>query len=110
MREGGMVHTLHGFVVGSAGDVQMTQYLDIVEDLALAQRTLRSVREEPGAWATLARQLRIGRCMPILAWFEPFLCEPANSTDRSDGRRGVTEMKHRVGLASPASMLHEGAP
>lgn len=48
-RDGAVVHTLHGFVVGAAGYVQMTQYLDIVEDLELAQRILRSVREEPSA-------------------------------------------------------------
>lgn len=48
-RDGGVVYMLHGFVTGGAGYVQMTQYLDIVEDLELAQRILRSVREEPSA-------------------------------------------------------------
>lgn len=41
----GVVQALHGFVVRDGGYVQMTQYLDIVEDLELARRILRSVRE-----------------------------------------------------------------
>lgn len=43
----GMVHALYGYVVSDHGHVQIAQYLDIVEDLALARKILSSVCEAP---------------------------------------------------------------
>jgi hypothetical protein len=46
VHEDSVVHALYGFVVTEQGYVQMAQYLDIVEDVALAREILCSLREE----------------------------------------------------------------